>query len=105
MAAIRATIATLALRDTLSFIQGAPLREPTPVFCDNLAAVQLSDNDTSSKRLKHVSTRIAFLREQVQEFKTITLIHVYGKGMVADIFTKPLTAELFHIFRRALVGV
>lgn len=105
MAAIRAVISTIAVRDTIAFIQGAPLKEPTPVFCDNLAAVQLSDNDTSSKRLKHVSTRIAFLREQVQEFKNVTLIHVYGKGMVADIFTKPLTADLFHTFRRALVGV
>ena len=81
-----------------------PLTDPTPVFCDNLAAVQLSDNDTSSKRLKHVATRIAFLREQVQEFKTVVLIHVATKGMIADIFTKPLTAETFHTLRRTLVS-
>ena len=103
VAAIRAVVSTIAIRDTLVFLKGTELGGPTIVFCDNSAAVQLSDSDTSSKRLKHEATKIAFIREQVQEAKTIVLYHIQAGGMVADIFTKPLAAELFHRFRAAML--
>jgi hypothetical protein len=75
---------------------------PSIVFCDNMAAVQLSDSDTSSRRMKHIATRIAFLRERVGE-KDVTLYHVMAPGMVADIFTKPLAIKLFQTFRKYIL--
>ena len=101
VAATRATTAIIAVRAILDFL-GQPQNEPTIIFCDNKAAIQLSDNDTSSKRMKHVATRIAFLREQVQSEK-IMLYHISTLGMCADIFTKPLTAQLFHVFRSMFI--
>ena len=79
-----------------------PDNGPTVVFCDNKAAVQLSDGDTSSKRMIHIATRIAFLREQVHD-KSIMLYHIGAEGQLADIFTKPLGPTLFHSFRQELV--
>ena len=48
--------------------------------------------------MKHVATRIAFLRERVKD-KEIMLFHISAPGMIADIFTKPLILNLFIKFR------
>ena len=78
------------------------LEGPIPVFCDNRAAVLISDAGCSAKRLKHVATRIAFLRELVTA-KEFLLLHVFSKGQIADIFTKPLAAANFHPLRSLLL--
>ena len=75
---------------------------PTPVLCDNLATVLLSENNTTSKRMKHIATRIAFLRENV-EARKVMLIHVSTTEQIADIFTKPLSATPFHALREMMV--
>ena len=100
-AASTATVATLGVRGIGKFFD-IPNTGPTVVFCDNKAAVQLSDGDTSSKRMVHIATRIAFLREQVHD-KSIMLYHIGAEGQLADIFTKPLGPTLFHSFRQVLV--
>ena len=51
---------------------------------------------TSSKRMRDVATQIAFLREQVKDTKRVRLTHIRTQGQVADLFTKPLTAAVFH---------
>jgi len=79
------------------------IRTPSIIFCDDKAAVQLSDSYTSSKRMKHIATRIAFLREAVAR-KEIMLYHIYGTGQLADIFTKPLGAAAFHDLRQLIIG-
>lgn len=101
IAATCAVIAAISLREIAKFA-GVKIEEPSLIFCDNMAAVLLSDNDTSSRRMKHVATRIAFLRERVNE-KEIMLYHIMATGMVADIFTKPLTLKLFQLFRSYLL--
>ena len=78
-------------------------KSPITLLCDNLAVILVSENNTSSKRMKHIATRIAFLREQV-EAKNVQLFHIGTKGQVADIFTKPLAASVFHFLRPILVG-
>ena len=97
IAATRATTSVKATRDILEFI-GHRQNEPTFLFCDNKSAVMLSDGNMSSKRMKHVATRIAFLREHV-EAGNITLFHISTVGQIADIFTKPLPASTFHNIR------
>ena len=86
----------------MNFIQGRELKEPTILFCDNIAAVLLSENNTSSRRLKHIATRIAYLRESVKDGHLL-LHHIKTNGMIADIFTKPLGAAQFHYLRRLLM--
>ena len=71
------------------------------IFCDNCAAVLLSESDISIKKLRHVATQIAFLRELVNS-EDIALIHISTNGQVADIYTKPLLAAIFHELRAHL---
>jgi hypothetical protein len=101
VAATKATTHGIALRATISFMDKES-KPPTVLFCDNMAAVQLSENNTSSKRLKHIATRIAYLRECVAD-GVIQLYHIRTTGMVADIFTKPLPAGQFHVLRRLIM--
>jgi hypothetical protein len=101
VAATRTVMNVLSLRSILAFL-GIQDKAPTVIFCDNSAAIMLSENNTSSKRLKHVATRLAFLREAVKEEKC-QLHHVQTQGMVADIFTKPLPATQFHYLRRLIL--
>ena len=46
--------------------------------------------------MKHVATKIAFLREQVKETKRVYLYHIRTQGQLADLMTKPLAASIFH---------
>ena len=101
IAAIRAVTMATSTSETLKFL-GYGGEHPAPVLCDNLATVLLSENNTTSKRMKHIATRIAFLRENV-EGKKVVLIHVSTHQQIADIFTKPLSAAPFHVLREMLL--
>ena len=101
VAGSNAAVSTIAHRDIQTFLGMEPTG-PTVLFCDNLSAVQLSDGNTSSKRMQHIATRIAFLREMVKEGH-ILLYHISTTGQVADIFTKPLSAATFHSLRELLL--
>ena len=101
-AATKAVITIVSMRSVLSFL-GFKIDGPTVLFCDNIAAVLLSENNTSSKRLKHITTRIAFLRESVKDGH-VQLHHIMTNGMIADLFTKPLGATQFHYLRRLLMA-
>jgi hypothetical protein len=101
MAATKCAISLVALSGTVKFT-GLKVSSPCPILCDNKSAVMLSDSDTSSKRLRHIASRIAFLRE-LREAEEINLFHVYTNGQVADIFTKPLDANVFHTLRAHLL--
>ena len=101
MAATKATCAILPLKQVKAFLVGDD-DVPVILLVDNMAAVQLSENNTSSKRLKHIATRIAFLREAVED-KKIQLHHIKTIGQIADIFTKPLPAAQFHYLRQLVM--
>ena len=101
---IRAIIASIALGRICNFLTWKEIDDlPIIVFCDNKSAVMLSESNISSKKLKHVATKVAFLRELVKE-KTISIHHIMAAGQVADIFTKPLGAGQFHQLRLLLLG-
>ena len=93
----------VSVRPVISFLQGRELKEPTILFCDNIAAVLLSENNTSSRRLKHIATRIAYLRESVKDGQ-VQMHHIATNGNIADLFTKPLGATQFHYLRRLLMA-
>ena len=102
IAATKATTTTKGLRGLATFF-GMDEEAATIVFCDNAAACMVSESNLSGKRLKHIATRIAYLQEAVKE-QSIALFHIKTQGMLADIFTKPLTADQFHALRRLMVG-
>ena len=111
--ATKATQAAIAVSDTIKFMaedlpdykgNKSDLGCTMPLFCDNRAAVLLSEGNTSSKRMRHVATQIAFLREQVKDTKRVKLIHIRTQGQIADLFTKPLAAAVFHPLRAFVVA-
>ena len=101
IAASKGAVEVLATQHKADFIK-VDLKPPTLIFNDNKSAVDLADNNTSSKRMKHIATRIAFLREQIAD-KTIMLYHIRTEGQLADIFTKALLPSVFHYLRSYLI--
>ena len=99
--ATKSAVAAISIHNKCKFA-GEKMDAPAILFCDNKAAVQLADGNSSSKRMKHIATRIAFLRERIAA-KEIMLYHIGTSGQVADIFTKDLTAAVFHELRQFLV--
>ena len=65
------------------------------IMCDNKAACMLSSSNHTTRKMKHVATRLQYLQELVTEGK-VTLLHIKTQGNVADIGTKPLPARTFH---------
>ena len=76
---------------------------PITFFCDNEVACRISQGDYTTKRMKHVLTRMGYLKELV-EAKLITLVHIGTDGMIADIGTKILSPSVFHRFLVWLVS-
>ena len=102
MIATKAATEVICHRGIMDFC-GVKTSAPTVILTDSTAAVMLADSSTNSKRMKHIATRLAFLREQIAA-KVIMMFHISNKGQVADIFTKPLTPALFHALRGYLLG-
>ena len=98
----KAAVNILTFQSIFEFIQGETIK-PIILLCDNKAAVMLADNNTTSKRMKHIATCIAFLKECVQHGK-IQVHHIQATGQAADIFTKALPAASFHEIRQYLIA-
>ena len=86
---------------TLGFLGAAPGKAVLS-FCDNKSAVLIAEADLSTKRMKHVITRMAYLQERIQE-SLLTIVHIDKEGMLADIGTKRLSPAAFHRLRAFLV--
>jgi len=90
-----------ALDGTFTFLELEP-QKPVLSFCDNKSAVMIAGSDLSTKRMKHVLTKMAYLQERINE-GLISIIHINGEGMLADIGTKRLSPAVFHRLRTFLV--
>eukprot|EP00961_Rhodomonas_salina_P052686 706355-Rhodomonas_salina.1 len=76
---------------------------PTVIYEDNKAAIDLSVNQCSRGRSKHIKRRWHFVR-QCDAWKEIVLAKIAGDLNPADLFTKALAYDKFDLFRR-LLGV
>jgi len=66
---------------------------PIVVRVDNIGAIYLSENATTSGRTKHVDTRYHYVHEYI-EGKFIKIIFVRSEDNDSDIFTKNTSGEL-----------
>jgi hypothetical protein len=73
-------------------------KEPTPIFCDNTSAIDLSKNHVFHKKSNHIDTRFHFIRELVNNGE-IMLQFFGSRDHLTDIFTKPLGKTIFFIFK------
>lgn len=94
MAAFESAQECIWLRALLKGIDYDVTAVPTPILCDNNAAINLSEDPTLHARVKHVDIKYHFLCERVQAGE-ICIRYVNTKFNVADIFTKALAAPLF----------
>jgi len=99
-AAFEASKEALWLRTLLSSINFVPTG-PTPLLCDNNAAIILSGDPAFHARVKHFDIRYHFLRERVQS-NEISLSYINTRDNIADIFTKPLGTTVFTRLRTFL---
>ena len=77
---------------------------PVDMFIDNKGAVDMSVNDVSNNRSKHIERRHRKIRELV-ESGHILARRISTDDNVADIFTKPLPRKAFEKFRRMLLNI
>jgi len=74
---------------------------PTPILCDNQAAISLASNHMVNPRSKHIDIKFHYLREQAARGHLV-LLHCPTAHNVADIWTKPLPPKRFSILRSSL---
>ena len=70
-------------------------------MCDNISAINLSKNLIQHSRTKHIDIRQFFLRDHALK-GDISLSFIPTENQIADIFTKPLKADIFMRFQRDL---
>ncbi|CAL2258747.1 unnamed protein product [Prunus armeniaca] len=82
------------IKQLLVFLQ-VPIAQQPVLFCDNLSAIALSFNPVQHQRTKHIEIDVHFVRERVAK-QQLFVQFVSSREQFADIFTKGLSAPLFH---------
>ena len=75
---------------------------PITVHVDNVGAIWLSNNRTTSDRTKYIDIRTSFVKEY-QEYGKIIIKFVKSEENEADIFTKNTTNMIFGSHQKKLV--
>ncbi|KAI4297482.1 hypothetical protein L6164_037371 [Bauhinia variegata] len=70
-------------------------------FCDNQSAIQLASNPFSHEHSKHIDIDYHFIRENVNS-GFLRLVHVKLEYQLADILTKALPQQQFHLIMSKL---
>ena len=83
----------LFVKQNLEFAD-VTIRYPIIVHVDNIGAIYMAENGSSSNQTKHVNTRYHFVRELIEE-GIIKIEFVKSENNNSDIFTKNLGQELF----------
>lgn len=73
----------------------APQDNHVAFFCDSTAAIHIANNAVFHEHTKNLESDCHKVRDRVKE-GLIKTLHLTSANQVADIFTKPLQAGLFH---------
>ena len=73
----------------------APPRGASVVHSDSKSAVDMAFDPIAFKQTKHILRAASFLRDLVAR-EVVSLRHVPGRVMIADLLTKAVARPLFH---------
>lgn len=79
---------------------GYRIDNPVKIYQDNMSTIWLAQEDGSFARTKHITVRKYYLRERLAS-GDISIIHLNGERLCADMLTKPLneTRMMGHMKR------
>jgi len=97
-AATQESIWLKMILEELRFLLQTPIR----ILEDNIACIHFSDHPGEHRRSKHIDYKYHFVRERVKQ-GDIQVDSVQSQDNVADLFTKPLTRDLFIKLRGKLL--
>ncbi|XP_058109941.1 uncharacterized mitochondrial protein AtMg00810-like [Magnolia sinica] len=83
---------------------GILLSVATPLYADNLSAIQLASNPIFQERTKHIEVDCHFVREKYT-VGIISLPHVTSELQLADFFTKTMTSSCHRFLHGKLMLV
>ena len=84
----------LWLRKLMGELDLRPI-QPCRLFCDNKAAISISENPVQHDRTKHVEMDRHFIKENI-EAKIVEMPYVKSEDQLADILTKAVNSKSFQ---------
>ena len=75
---------------------------PIKVYVDNVGAIFLANNQTTSDRTKHVDVRYHFIREYIEN-GTVKILFIRSGENDADLFTKNVPSAIYTKHARKIV--
>ena len=80
----------------LLLFMGIPLKLPVDVWVDNVGAIFMSENQSSSSRTRHMDTRWWYVNQLQEEDKLIKVKFVRTAKNVSNVGTKNVTVDVYN---------
>ena len=81
---------------------GISINAPSVIYSDSKSAIDMSFDPVAFKKTKHILRAAEFLRDLVAR-QTVTLKHVAGSTMIADVLTKACARVIFVALLQLIV--
>jgi len=83
---------------------GIPVKTPVNVWINNVGAIFMTENRTSSSRTRHMDTRWWYVTQLQEEDKLIKVQSVRTKENISDLGTKNVNAETYQYHEGRLIS-